>query len=65
MRDFVALMVLLLAALTTIGVFLFPLIISIISGNWWFFWMFFVSWIPTIGLVLFWSAVISVTSEWL
>ena len=65
MKDFVAFMVLVLATLTTLGVFLFPLIVPLFTGNWWFFLMLMVSWIPTIGLVVFWSAVISVVSEWL
>jgi hypothetical protein len=65
MKDFIAFMVLVLAALTTLGVFLFPLIVSMFTGNWWFFLMFIVSWIPTVGVIIFWSAVISVVSEWL
>jgi len=34
--------------LMAIFIFFFPLIISLITGNYWLFFLFFVSWIPAI-----------------
>lgn len=44
---------LILAFITLIGIFNFPLIVSLITLNWWLMFLYFVSWIPTIGFMVF------------
>lgn len=48
MKEIVIIGVFLLA----LAVFFFPLIISIITGNYWLFFLFFVSWIPALIILL-------------
>jgi hypothetical protein len=46
--------------LILIGTFFSPIIIAIITSNWWFLLLFAVSWTPTWGEVLIFAVIISI-----
>lgn len=60
MNIFWKLTILGIMGLILIGTFFSPIIISIITGNWWFLLLFAVSGIPTWGEALIFAGIISI-----
>ena len=52
-----------LIALIVLGTFFCPIIISILTGNWWFMLLFMVSWIPSIAESLIFIILAGVTQD--
>ena len=49
----------LLFSLIVLGIFFIPVIISLLTGNWWFMLLFIVTWIPTWGVIITTSLILS------
>ena len=64
MGDFIKFSIIVFSFLSTLAMFMFPLIVSIVTGSWWLTLLFFISWIPTVALIIFWGAVINTMSDW-
>lgn len=52
-----------LISLIILGTFFCPIIISILTGNWWFMLLFMVSWIPSIAESLIFIILAGVTQD--
>jgi len=46
MRDFISLMLVCILGLLIIAIWLFPLILCAVTGNWWLMFIYFAWWIP-------------------
>lgn len=52
-----------LISLIILGTFFCPIIISILTGNWWFMLLFIVSWIPSIAESLIFIILAGITQD--
>jgi hypothetical protein len=50
--------VIIFGLILTLATFFFPFIISIITGNWWYCFLFLVSWIPTVFEMIILKAIL-------
>lgn len=60
MKKFLIDVVLIISIIILGFIFLFPIIISIITDNWWFLFLFWVSWIPTVVVAMIVLSIIGI-----
>lgn len=63
MKDWIKLIVAAIIFITAAMLFFSPILISVLTDNWWFLLLFTISWIPTFGLLIIVSILINILDD--